>query len=96
VNSGTTNEEISPGGTMTMIGERLKVDENENDEGVFFIDATGQDTKVDKYIKNLPSEMIFVIPATLATGDYRIAVRNRNRGRKSLVSNVYPETLEVK
>lgn len=75
VSTDTTNESLTPGAVGELRGSRLKVDSTESDQGVFLIAADGTETRADTYIRNKPANLIFMIPDTLASGDYEVEVR---------------------
>lgn len=75
VESDTTNKTITPNSPVCIIGSLLKFDENDPEQGIFFIDTESRkETKVESPIKNKPSELIFVNP-DLPTGTYRLEIR---------------------
>jgi hypothetical protein len=75
VNSDTTNETLSPGGVGEIRGSLLKLDPEEDDQGVFFIASDGTETRAETYIRNKPANLIFMIPDSLSSGEYEIEVR---------------------
>lgn len=87
----TRNESLTPGSVGQIKGSLLKVDPNENDQGVFFIASDGTETRVDTYIRNKPANLIIIIPDTLLSGEYRVEVRaklqNRNDIRTGQLNN---------
>lgn len=78
VASGTVNEVVSPGNTACLKGESLKINPEQADEGLFFVNDRGQATKVDQIARNMPGELVFLIPPRLAKGAYHLEVRNRS------------------
>lgn len=75
VASDTTGETLTPGGVGELNGSRLKIDPTQTDQGVFFMAANGAETRSDTYIRNKPANLIFMIPDSLASGEYDIEVR---------------------
>lgn len=92
--SGSPDSEITPGGMGIVAGSRLAFDSAAADEGLFFIDSSGTETKVSRIAKALPGELIFQIPDTLSTGDYQFVIRTRGQSKDLRVS--LPRELEVK
>lgn len=82
VTSGKENETLTPGGVGRIIGTLLRFDVADPDQGVFFTAMNGFVTKVEILASQKPSEVIFVIPATLTPGEYSLSVRaTLNRGK---------------
>jgi hypothetical protein len=74
-NSGRSNRCLTPGGMGRLLGSHLKVDPDDPEQGLFFIAKDGQTTRVEVLAKNVYSELIFLIPAGLSPGTYRLQVR---------------------
>ena len=73
--SGETNGTVMPGSIGTINGHRLKYDDTQADEGIYFIAETGgAATKVTAVQKNKPGQLVFLVP-TLANDYYRLEVR---------------------
>lgn len=76
--SGDTDDTVTVGNMADIVGNRLKFDTSKADEGVYFIaDADGAATKVTDINTNKPSKLIFLNPATLVPGTYKLEVRAR-------------------
>lgn len=69
--SGTKNEQLTPGEPGKLAGKRLKFDMEDPAQGVFFIDSKKKELKVEKYVECNPSKLIFKIPANLVAGTYK-------------------------
>lgn len=80
--SGSLESEITPGGMVVMKGSRIAVNPSMSDEGYYFIDASGAETKVDRIAKSTATEVIFKIPDTLSQGIYTFMVRARNQSQE--------------
>jgi hypothetical protein len=76
-NSGERNTIITPGGMATLIGNRLNFDPADAAQGVFYIGADGTEVRVEIVGQNKPSQLMFVTPVTLTSGDYSIEIRNK-------------------
>jgi hypothetical protein len=74
VNSGQSNAIATPTGIGRIYGEHLKFDTANPDEGVFFIDGDGFETKVAIMDTRTANRLSFVIP-TLTPGSYTLEVR---------------------
>jgi len=84
VNSGTANSLLTPGGIGQVIGEELKFNPANADEGIYFIAADNTPAKVDVIASRTEGKLVFSIPAGLATGTYRLEVR-KGYGTTNLV-----------
>jgi len=84
VNSGTTNSLLTAGGIGQIVGEELKFNPANGDEGIFFIAADNTATKVDIIASRTEGKLVFSIPATLTAGNYRLEVR-KGYGTTNLV-----------
>lgn len=75
--SDTQNKFITPGGGAKIYGSLLKFDEEDRDQGIFFINLeNGFENRVeDNILRNKPRELIFINP-DLPTGSYRLEVRS--------------------
>jgi len=67
LNSGELNSQATPGGMAQVTGYRLKFDPADTSQGIFFVN--GSATRVSIVGKNNPSELMFLVPASLAPGD---------------------------
>jgi hypothetical protein len=82
----TQNDTITPGSSGEVRGSHLKLDTTDSDQGIFFIASDGTETKVDMVMRNMPANLIFMIPDSLASGEYEIEVRNTPRGHDTIRS----------
>src|SRR5690606_33400368 len=79
---GLADSEITPGGMGIITGTRLAFNKDDVEEGLFFIDSTGAETKVQNFGRAKPSEIIFTIPSTLSTGDYTVELRSKAKTKE--------------
>ena len=78
--TGNNNGPVTKGNIGTLNGSRLKLDLAHPDEGIFFVASSGGAvTKVETVSTNKPGQLVFLIPATLASGEYSVQVRTRFR-----------------
>lgn len=80
--SQTVNTEISPGGMAILAGERLKFDTNDPEQGVFFVDAGGTETRASGFMDGTAKHVIFCVPSGLPGGEYKLILRTRFYSRK--------------
>ncbi|MEW6197161.1 MAG: DNA-binding domain-containing protein [Planctomycetota bacterium] len=93
--SDTINKLLTPENIGQLTGSRLKYDPGEADEGVYCVAVSTQAaTKVTTIQKNMPSQVVFLVPA-LAAGWYWLEVRNRQKGTQQLRMGRLPAQLQV-
>ncbi len=78
VASQSLNEVLTPGNMACVKGESLKFEAEQADEGLFLLNEQNKETKVEHIARNMPSELVFLVPAKLTKGTYWIEVRNRS------------------
>ncbi|MDR8392863.1 DUF4469 domain-containing protein [Aliifodinibius sp. S!AR15-10] len=95
-NSETQDQVITPQGAARITGSLLKFDEQDQDQGVFFVNTSdGTETRVNiKMIKNKPGELIISNPR-LEAGHYRLEVRSLLDGTKDIRKGALPDELTV-
>lgn len=91
IESDTTNKTITPNGPVRIIGSLLQFDEDDPDQGIFFVDTNNrEEIKVASPIKNMPSELIFINP-DLPAGTYSMEIRsivyNTSKIRKGILND---------
>ncbi|MBL0743487.1 DNA-binding domain-containing protein [Chryseolinea lacunae] len=86
----------TPGGVAHIAGSALKFDAANAAQGVFFTALNGTLTKVDVIADAKPSKIIFIIPATLAAGEYSISVRTLMAGTKEMREGFLIKNVTVK
>jgi hypothetical protein len=75
VASGTTNERLTSGGVMTVLGNRIKIAGEETSCGLYLVN-TADETAVKipgNFVENHPSRLSVQLPA-LTAGSYRVRV----------------------
>ena len=92
INSDTTNDQLTPGGIGQLSGSRLKYDDAQADEGVYFTESGGAEVKVTTVQKNKPSQLVFIVPPVIA-GDHTVEVRARVSGGAELRTGALDSTL---
>ncbi len=73
--SESKNSVLTPDKPGQLTGHRLKVDAADPQQGVFFVAADGAETRATMLMRNKPADLMFMVPAGLASGDYEIEVR---------------------
>jgi hypothetical protein len=74
VTSNTENSTLTPGGTVKLTGKDMKINPEVPEQGIYLVNGV-KTTKVATFITTRPSELVFVLPATLTKGDYTLEVR---------------------
>lgn len=72
--SNLDNSVVTPGSGAKIKGYRLKFDQTDPEQGVFFVSASGVETRVEQVLSIRPSEVIIILPA-LPADMYRLEVR---------------------
>ena len=95
--SETTSEQLTPGGIAHLKGKLLKFDVEDAQQGIFFISGN-QEVKADPktVARNMPGELIFMVPATLKKGTCQVEVRTIGYGSKKLKIAKLAPALQVK
>lgn len=94
---GTKSKEglLTPGDVLEVVGDRLKIYDNLNEEGVFFVNQLdGKETQVVQLRVNQKKTLTFRVPE-LKTGNYRLEIRNTHHSGRSLRIGYYSSTLTV-
>lgn len=79
--SGEKDGPMTPGSIGTVSGRRLKFDPGRQEEGLYLVPVDGGDeVKVEVVQRNMPAQIVFLVPPE-ASGAYYLEVRARpNRG----------------
>lgn len=75
ISSGTRNGILTPGSMGQIVGHRLKFKADDSNQGIFFIAANGTETRVTVIGRNMPADLMFMVPTGLNTGNYTLEVR---------------------
>lgn len=96
IESGERDRVISPGGGARIIGNMLKVDDSDEEQGIFYINQeNGSETRVDaRIVRNKPKELIFINP-DLEPGTYRLVVRSLLQKTTKVRTGELPDELTV-
>jgi hypothetical protein len=94
--SGTSNDILTPGDVLEVIGNSLKVYDNIEDEGVFLVHQSADgETEAVQIHTNEPKTLTLRIPEELPPGTYRLEVRNTPRNGNQLRSSMFTPLLTV-
>ncbi len=75
VSTNARNGIVTPGGMGQVVGHRLKFDASDENQGIFFVAADGTATRVTVVGRNMPADLMFMVPDGLAAGEYTLEVR---------------------
>jgi hypothetical protein len=84
IGSGALNSLLTPGNMACLKGSNLSVNLEDAEEGIYLINDKNQETRISSIGRNMPSEVLFLIPPGLKAGVYALEVRNR--GYSEIVS----------
>ena len=71
--TGIVNEKLTAKGVVEIRGYNLRIDGDDPEIGLWFIDEAGKETKANIIIENKPSRIMAMIPE-LAAGNYNIKI----------------------
>jgi hypothetical protein len=92
--SGAENGTLTPGGDVRLLGSDLRYDPADPQQGVFFINTAGTETRVETVSLNMPGQLIFRAPA-LPAGTYQLQVRAILHNSQDLRTGVLDAVLTV-
>lgn len=93
--TGSKNEQLTPGGSAKIGGLLLKFNPEDDNQGIYLIAEDGTETKGNLVMRNYPSELMFSVPKSLPAGEYTIEVRTSVRHTTSIRKGKLPESLMV-
>lgn len=77
------NQKISRNATAELHGRYIKIDPNDPEQGIF-ITSQGQEVRVQQYMLNKPSHIIFMVPQSIPSGEVQIVLKTKYRSRTKL------------
>lgn len=75
--SGKVNEVLTAGGIVQLVGSRLKFDQKDEAQGIFFVAETGEAIRATVIAENKPARLMAIIPADLPAGNRYVEVRTK-------------------
>ena len=97
--SDTVNTLLTKGAVVQITGSRLKFDQKDSSQGIFFVPETGAPVRATVIAENKPARLMAIIPADLAAGTYYIEVRtkhaNATKQLKTLKTGRFAKPLTV-
>ncbi|MGD8779579.1 MAG: DNA-binding domain-containing protein [Ignavibacteria bacterium] len=76
--TGERNSTLTPGGIAQILGHRLKLDTEIEEEGIYFIKEDNTITKATGIGQNKPAVLMFIVPSELTAGEYTLEVRTKS------------------
>ena len=92
--TGERNGTVTPREVGRLIGEHLRFDLGDPQQGIFFLDEAGGETRVSSVGLNKPGHLVFIVPE-LVTGRYGLEVRALFNGDGDLRTGKLKEALTV-
>ena len=86
--SGKVNELLTKGGVVQITGSRLKFDQKDTAQGIFFVPETGTPVRAAVIAENKPARLMAIIPADLEAGTYYIEVRTKITSSPKALKNL--------
>lgn len=77
LSNGQTPNTLIPGGMGKLIGERLRYDPGDPTQGIFLLDNNHSERRLPTDGIIMPGSLVFMVPADLTPGTYRLEVRVR-------------------
>lgn len=94
--SGTSDDILTPGDVLEITGNNLKIHDNLEEEGVFFIHQSDDgETEAARIHTNEPKTLTLRIPEELETDTYRLEVRNTRYDTEKLRTSIHAPELTV-
>lgn len=94
--SGTNDDILTPGDVLEVTGTHLKILDNADGEGVFFVNQSdGTEAEASQLRTNEPKTLTLRIPKDLAAGTYRLEVRNTTYHSETLRTGLFTPELTV-
>lgn len=77
----TVNTELKKGTVVKITGKRLRVEGSVSSVGLYFVNTAGLETKIpsSEILRNEPSTLEFILPASVGVGTYTIKIVNQAR-----------------
>ena len=79
--TGLTDGTITIGDDILIEGEKLKIDEKDTEQGVFFLASDGGEYKTERRLSvNKPTQIIARVPKNIPEGKVQVVIRTRYSG----------------
>lgn len=91
VSSGEVNTRLTPGGGVNLAGSKIRIVGDKPEIGLQLINQiTSEVTSIpmNSILTNEPSKVSFIVPATLAKGDYKLALSTQFSNQTTVLKEV--------
>jgi hypothetical protein len=93
--SETVNDILTPGGTASLTGLRLKFHQDDPKQGIFLLDSSKNEHRVERILSHTGTSVVFQLPAFLVSGEYTLEVRMLLPNNKTAKTGKLAEKLTV-
>lgn len=92
----TVNDQITPRSSVDILGENLKIgDQEDPEQGIFLIDSKNTEIRATRMAQNTPKKLIFSVPEEVTKGSYTLEIRTILKNTTKLRRGRLNETLVV-
>jgi hypothetical protein len=96
ISSTTVNDTITPGGTAILHGQRLKFNQDDPQQGIFFvIPEREEEFRVNRILSHNASQVVFLIPSNMPSNTYVLELRMLRPGNRHIQKGQLPDKLNV-
>ena len=90
-----SREVITPGGIGRLTGDRLKLDLDDQQQGLWLVAQDKSKLPISLFVENYPKKLTFYLPADLPAGDYRFELKNKIYQRGKYQTGLMAQVLTV-
>jgi hypothetical protein len=89
------NRTVMSGSIVQVRGSHLLFDQADRKQGIFLVDEYGMATRINSLVRHTSDNIVFMVPGSLAPGQYRFEMRTMNRYSVELRVSTLPGMLSV-
>jgi hypothetical protein len=86
---------VMSGSVMQLYGLNLDIDKLDSEQGVYLVDFAGKATKINTLVRVKSTNIIFMIPGSIAAGIYKLDIRKRTCVTDVIFSSLLPGFIRV-
>ena len=87
--TGLTDGTITIGDDILIEGEKIKIEEKDTEQGVFFLASDGGEYKTERRLSvNKPTQIIARVPKNMPEGKVQIVIRTKYSGTARLLKDI--------
>ena len=97
VASGEVNTRLTPGGGVNITGSKIKIAGDNPTVGIALINQANKEITsiaLNTVLTNEPSKLSFIVPATLATGDYKLSITTQYSSQQNILKEPRTSTFD--